>query len=1168
MGQVYTVPSVWTMVTGQTAPIDNTGAEYVLDQFGEQVWTCDVLNDWIMYGVPNGTVGDPNAVVFPLRTDGGNIGQPSRYHVRYGITLGALGKHPNTHPLLNGPVGKRNITFDLNGGALFYDDMTAYNQGLGGRTIKTVTRVDDVMVDVTQGIVTSKDWPQGGSNLFEVCNGANIQPDTELMHSTPLVLRLSKPALLTSSKVGLTFTNPNLVASRRNVKFVATAGSQVIECVSGMVTANDVDLVTPSVIQAPMTARVVATSNVALSGLQIVDGTQLLNGDHVLLVAQNDSTQNGVYLASSGGWTRGGELDASADVVRGLTWAIEEGSFVGTCWSLTTATTDVSNPNPIGTTALDFVQTITQSSPVGAVQELQFKMNFISTKNVTKGIVNFTPQGGGTVRKYTCSFTIGSDIVTVNAGPGVQYILPNSAIVVGNNLPLGTIVQQVTRPASLVLADAAVASGSINVQVVAIGKGFVFQCSTVKDSNNISILSSNSVNGVEVLVSGHFVNDSSSLNGNPPTVVPTGTLIDYVVTPHRVQLADPALLSGPCDIFLSGIDDIEPRRNNGTFVIDILPHSLTQVINATVVAGSNIVQIPVGADSEFNSNMQRLAACATVLDPTGVTLRPFPPDALIVSYNPNTREMVLDTPGGALFSSSVATISVYSRCDGLKVLNGSVTGGKVDRGYDASRENWHGFRIGGVYDFEVKNCTIDHHPGDLMYFNRSVLSATVLPNGQTASINANIQGERIVVEGNLLRWCGRQGVTLNGIAGDGVTDGSGLHFRFNTMNAIGRFNFDSEPFSSSYLNEVLIEYNSFDVGNLGFMNQSLPRFARAGNVVVQYNFFSDGHMTFTCGTLNAATTPRNRFVVRNNTTAAPPGNAVFNKTAFSKPLIHLGQWTDITITGNISYAKIPSSGPLADAIALTLPSPPYNFTQNSWYDFAEGVSPALFGDGTEVLTTTDAAVVSGLLNTSAVLQGRGGLTAQPTSRVSGDAILQGVGTLEAVIGLSFGGADSPGAVVDVGSTVRALARSGVDTVGAPSDAVRQLIIFSDFNGDGFETIFAPNDVASRVVTRWRPAYWPTATVTSVANTKVGRATGFNIVRATFTFGQPVNAWVVRAGSTGPFDGKLLASYSGATVTSAYADIDGRQLRQGDNTITVYGRNAQGRWSLKPVQALV
>jgi hypothetical protein len=97
-----------------------------------------------------------------------------------------------------------------------------------------------------------------------------------------------------------------------------------------------------------VTAIVCANSNDgSLNGLGIIDGYNLNTGDRVLLTAQTNHTENGLWIAGPGAWGR-----ASDPLVDGLTVNVTSGSqCAGTTWVITT-------PNPIllGTTPVTFQQ--------------------------------------------------------------------------------------------------------------------------------------------------------------------------------------------------------------------------------------------------------------------------------------------------------------------------------------------------------------------------------------------------------------------------------------------------------------------------------------------------------------------------------------------------------------------------------------------------------------------------------------------------------------------------------------------------------------------------------------------------------------------------------------------------------------------------------------------
>lgn len=103
--------------------------------------------------------------------------------------------------------------------------------------------------------------------------------------------------------------------------------------------------------------RVVATTNVALTGLQTIDGVTLIAGDRVLLVGQTTATQNNIYVAASGAWSVA--LDAATgDIAEGTQVLVEEGSTrSGAVYRITTATAIT-----VGTTSIAWVQTNTVTS--------------------------------------------------------------------------------------------------------------------------------------------------------------------------------------------------------------------------------------------------------------------------------------------------------------------------------------------------------------------------------------------------------------------------------------------------------------------------------------------------------------------------------------------------------------------------------------------------------------------------------------------------------------------------------------------------------------------------------------------------------------------------------------------------------------------------------------
>jgi hypothetical protein len=66
--------------------------------------------------------------------------------------------------------------------------------------------------------------------------------------------------------------------------------------------------------------------DLAVGGLLTVDGITLVAGDRVLVQNQTDDTENGIYVAATGAWTRSADADESSEFTVNKTVYISEGS--------------------------------------------------------------------------------------------------------------------------------------------------------------------------------------------------------------------------------------------------------------------------------------------------------------------------------------------------------------------------------------------------------------------------------------------------------------------------------------------------------------------------------------------------------------------------------------------------------------------------------------------------------------------------------------------------------------------------------------------------------------------------------------------------------------------------------------------------------------------------
>lgn len=87
---------------------------------------------------------------------------------------------------------------------------------------------------------------------------------------------------------------------------------------------------------------------IALTGLQVVGGIALAEGNRVLVKSQADARQNGIWIASTGDWQRAADFDGTGKAVQGTLVLVVAGTQVG-LWSITSA-----DPIEFETSTIDF----------------------------------------------------------------------------------------------------------------------------------------------------------------------------------------------------------------------------------------------------------------------------------------------------------------------------------------------------------------------------------------------------------------------------------------------------------------------------------------------------------------------------------------------------------------------------------------------------------------------------------------------------------------------------------------------------------------------------------------------------------------------------------------------------------------------------------------------
>jgi len=97
-------------------------------------------------------------------------------------------------------------------------------------------------------------------------------------------------------------------------------------------------------------------TNITLSGLQTIDGYTTLAGDRVIVKNQTTTANNGIYIASSGAWSRSSDANTWNELVSAIAF-VEYGSQAGSAWFCT-----VTPGGTLGTTPVTWSQFTTSAT--------------------------------------------------------------------------------------------------------------------------------------------------------------------------------------------------------------------------------------------------------------------------------------------------------------------------------------------------------------------------------------------------------------------------------------------------------------------------------------------------------------------------------------------------------------------------------------------------------------------------------------------------------------------------------------------------------------------------------------------------------------------------------------------------------------------------------------
>ncbi len=208
----------------------------------------------------------------------------------------------------------------------------------------------------TGGVVTATGNVSGG-NITTVgvvsatgnVTGANINTAGNVYANTALVTGNVISAgnlVIQGANVGITSTSGAIDVNNSKIINLATPVASTDAATKGYVDGVASGLTVKD------SVRALAATNIALDGsVTTVDGVSLNNGDRVLVKGQTAASENGIYVADTGGWTRSEDMNLAAEFVSAFAFVEEGTSYADTGWVMTT-----NGPITVGTTNIAWTQ--------------------------------------------------------------------------------------------------------------------------------------------------------------------------------------------------------------------------------------------------------------------------------------------------------------------------------------------------------------------------------------------------------------------------------------------------------------------------------------------------------------------------------------------------------------------------------------------------------------------------------------------------------------------------------------------------------------------------------------------------------------------------------------------------------------------------------------------
>jgi len=196
----------------------------------------------------------------------------------------------------------------------------------------------DVTGTTTTNFMTTTNWQGGSTVTLQFTGILTINHDASTPPANTAPFKLIGATSFTTAAgntLTVTFDGTDWIEIGRNasIPLALTNGSVLIGDETDMAKAYTAHL------EVKLDCRLATTTtiDVGVGGLLIIDSVQTVAADRILVKDQGIPSQNGIYVAAVGAWSRSTDADTSGEVNNGMFTNITEGTVnADTAWILTT----------------------------------------------------------------------------------------------------------------------------------------------------------------------------------------------------------------------------------------------------------------------------------------------------------------------------------------------------------------------------------------------------------------------------------------------------------------------------------------------------------------------------------------------------------------------------------------------------------------------------------------------------------------------------------------------------------------------------------------------------------------------------------------------------------------------------------------------------------------